>query len=649
MMKKGGRGNMKNVFFIGSLTLGVVFSSIFSVGAADKIVELDSDDGSSKWEVQSKQKKGIAHIDSTGDAYFKGNVGISTTTPSAALDIRVKEKAKVHSEPILDGQHSQHPGIKEYALGVNLQPTLSYSGAGNFLAGLRIRPNFLLGGDTKAYGILIEDTDAHAKPAESNASVLLVDHTDNTRVKLISGNNFAGIGTETQHSFDIFTSDRSRMIIERFGLILADNMHITGNVEQTLDILAPSVHIDGETQMYSDKVMIKTYAMDKHGAIGKQKYYDLNKILDVGEVLHIKEVFPKDASKVGGSEVFKIKSIQREKNGDRNIITLDKMALHNFKHIKLFNDHDLFKVSDGLGISRLVVDKIGNVGIGRVAPQEMLHLQNELGNTGMRISGQESHWQYINFGKIVPKEGTTKGYAMGSDNNDKFFINRDEPLGIARTRLMTIGPNGDTEIKGDIFLHGSQGFESKGETAALYFGHPGHSIRGEHGKGVIVSAYGAKDALTVHEMTGNIGIKSVPIWDVDNDNDLTWDGNIISREGSSRRYKQNIQPLQEDFHNVLELEAKQFQMKEGYGEPGKWLFGYIAEDLEESGLSKLVIFDREGRPDGIKYKKFAIYLNEVIKVHEREIKDLQEQNAMLMERIEALEARSNTTYTNSNK
>lgn len=147
---------------------------------------------------------------------------------------------------------------------------------------------------------------------------------------------------------------------------------------------------------------------------------------------------------------------------------------------------------------------------------------------------------------------------------------------------------------------------------------------------------------------GRIALTDVPVWDGTDDNDLTWDGYAIGREGSSRRYKQNIRPFDEDFRNILKLQVKQFQMREGYGNPEKDLFGYIAEDVEEVGLTKLVTHDAEGRPDGIKYKKIAIYLNEIVKEHEQDIAKiksefsklelLKKENAELHDRIKTLES-----------
>jgi hypothetical protein len=131
-------------------------------------------------------------------------------------------------------------------------------------------------------------------------------------------------------------------------------------------------------------------------------------------------------------------------------------------------------------------------------------------------------------------------------------------------------------------------------------------------------------SLPLH-VIGRIGLTDVPVWIGTDDNDLNWDGLTISREGSSIRYKQNILPLQEDFRKILRLQPKQYQMREGYGDPGKWSYGYIAEEVEQAGLTKLVIHDAEGRPDGIKYKKMGIYLLEIVKDHDQEIAKLKNQ------------------------
>jgi len=144
--------------------------------------------------------------------------------------------------------------------------------------------------------------------------------------------------------------------------------------------------------------------------------------------------------------------------------------------------------------------------------------------------------------------------------------------------------------------------------------------------------------FTVH---GDIRVRDVPVWDGPDENDLTWgagfDSGIafdperlqISREGSSLRYKENVRPHNADFAKILSVESKVFHMREGYGVPGVDNFGYIAEELHEAGLKDLVIYDRQGRPDGVKYKKVVLYVNEVVKAQQKMIEALQAEVAEL--------------------
>ncbi len=105
---------------------------------------------------------------------------------------------------------------------------------------------------------------------------------------------------------------------------------------------------------------------------------------------------------------------------------------------------------------------------------------------------------------------------------------------------------------------------------------------------------------------------------------------IITREGSSKRYKKNIEPLGKDEAvRILSVETKRYEMREGYGPEGWKTIGLIAEELDEAGLSDIVLFDEEGQPDGVDYKKVALYTNEVVKMQQEIIRQLQEDVALL--------------------
>jgi len=170
-------------------------------------------------------------------------------------------------------------------------------------------------------------------------------------------------------------------------------------------------------------------------------------------------------------------------------------------------------------------------------------------------------------------------------------------------------------------------------------------IRLEAQTGVIIGT-GTVVPQAALDVTGEIALTEVNVWDGQDENDLTWNGRQISREGSSRRYKKNIGPLKADFHKILDLEPKQYQMKEGFGEPDHWLFGYIAEDLDELGLKRLCNYDKDNRPDGIKYKKIVMYVLEIAKEQQKRINQLEESfkrmEMLLAEKLNSNEIKTQT-------
>jgi uncharacterized coiled-coil protein SlyX len=88
------------------------------------------------------------------------------------------------------------------------------------------------------------------------------------------------------------------------------------------------------------------------------------------------------------------------------------------------------------------------------------------------------------------------------------------------------------------------------------------------------------------------------------------------------------------------------------GKPERWEIGYIAEDIEDLGLTHLLQYDKEGEPEGVNYEKAVLYLTELAKAQRDRIAEqatrLAEQQAQLAqqekqmndltERIDRLEA-----------
>ena len=92
--------------------------------------------------------------------------------------------------------------------------------------------------------------------------------------------------------------------------------------------------------------------------------------------------------------------------------------------------------------------------------------------------------------------------------------------------------------------------------------------------------------------------------------DLVIDANgNVSTQNSSVRFKEDVQPLCDDFRKVLMLEPKSFT----YKETGARGIGYTAEEVAAADLGELVAFDADGQPLGVHYKMLSVYLLELLK------------------------------------
>lgn len=111
---------------------------------------------------------------------------------------------------------------------------------------------------------------------------------------------------------------------------------------------------------------------------------------------------------------------------------------------------------------------------------------------------------------------------------------------------------------------------------------------------------------------------------------LQWgSGGEVIQATSSARYKENITGLMENFEALLQAEPKKYTRKGG--NPTAWEVGFIAEEFEALGLTPLVFYDAQGRPDGIYYEKMVTYIVPILREKSEQIKTQ-------ADRIKALEA-----------
>lgn len=92
-------------------------------------------------------------------------------------------------------------------------------------------------------------------------------------------------------------------------------------------------------------------------------------------------------------------------------------------------------------------------------------------------------------------------------------------------------------------------------------------------------------------------------------------GNLL-QSASSIRYKMNVRPL--EGADIFNLHPVRFQWKS----TGEEDIGFIAEEVEKV-IPDLVFRNNDGKPEGVKYEKLALYLLNVVKEQQEEIRELQ--------------------------
>jgi hypothetical protein len=145
---------------------------------------------------------------------------------------------------------------------------------------------------------------------------------------------------------------------------------------------------------------------------------------------------------------------------------------------------------------------------------------------------------------------------------------------------------------------------------------------------------------TLH-VNGTMAVDNLPQGDRRN---VQWDPTThqFYQAISSRRYKENIVPLADDFQKLLSAEPKSYTMK---GDPNRREIGFIAEEIDGLGLTNLVHYTEDGLPDALKYEKMVLYLVEIAKGQKAQIESLnqklKDERQELEARLESLELRLN--------
>ncbi len=141
------------------------------------------------------------------------------------------------------------------------------------------------------------------------------------------------------------------------------------------------------------------------------------------------------------------------------------------------------------------------------------------------------------------------------------------------------------------------------------------------------------DIIFLH--TSSVYIDGLPSG---NYGDMQWNSsdNRVYVDNSSRRFKYNIMPLEDDFSLILKAQPRTYTREDG---SDRWEVGYIAEEMDSLGLKNLVDYDKDGLANGFNYRKMTLYITEVLKTQHSDIAQLRAENAAIKAENAALRTR----------
>jgi trimeric autotransporter adhesin len=138
-----------------------------------------------------------------------------------------------------------------------------------------------------------------------------------------------------------------------------------------------------------------------------------------------------------------------------------------------------------------------------------------------------------------------------------------------------------------------------------------------------------------HTYIGNINITSLPTADTVDFVTIDLNTGLLGRNSSSRRYKEDIKPMNKTSEALYRLKPVSYRLKKEVDRHQGRAFGLVAEEVAQVNPD-LIVRNAQGRVEGVHYEMVnTMLLNEFLKEH----KIVQEQGATithLQNQIEAL-------------
>jgi hypothetical protein len=127
--------------------------------------------------------------------------------------------------------------------------------------------------------------------------------------------------------------------------------------------------------------------------------------------------------------------------------------------------------------------------------------------------------------------GSNKLYIANSET-DPPLIYGDFSTGSVGVGTTNPGQKLDVDL-GNMIVQGTDSFDANGEEGVLYLGSVHHYIKGVYGFGVKIGTYAAGDAISIEEISGNVGIGTIdPDYRLDVNGDINVAGSYNVKKGT---------------------------------------------------------------------------------------------------------------------
>jgi len=143
---------------------------------------------------------------------------------------------------------------------------------------------------------------------------------------------------------------------------------------------------------------------------------------------------------------------------------------------------------------------------------------------------------------------------------------------------------------------------------------------------------GESNACYISSIVGRTSVSGIPV--------LINAFNKLGTTTSSKRFKEEIKPMNKTSEALFALKPVTFRYKKELDPAGTQQFGLVAEEVEKVNRN-LVVRDKEGKPYSVRYDQVnAMLLNEFLKEHrkvEQQDRRIQEQNATIAQLAKEVE------------